>query len=261
VTVARILLGALLLLSVGASSVQAQVSAEVAAARQEALAGNFEPASAALDAALGRSDLTREDLLTIYEAEVFIDFANGDSAAVRDNLVRIAALDPDHAFDANYFPADVSDVFRDIVSDRDGALAIEAEAVVLASGEFEVRGRVRNDPGLSEDVRVFGRGAGGEWASGSGTLRVAPEGAKRGEFYAEAVGPGGAILARDGQEASPLSVDLAVATADEGGGVPVWVWIVGGVVLAGIAVTIIAVAATSGGVSDDTQPTGPMVRF
>ena len=112
-------------------------------------------------------------------------------------------------------------------------------------------------------VRVYGRGVGNDWASGSRTLRIDPDGAESGEYYAEAVGPGGAVLVRQGSEISPMPVQLAgvVGEEDSGGGVPVWVWIAGGAAVVAIAVVIIAVLATSGGVSDDTQPTAPMVRF
>ncbi len=259
---ARALTLALVVSAAGvAAEARAQVSPDVAEAHRAALAGNFDAATGALDAALARSNLSREDLLTIYEAKVFVDFANGATDRMGENLERIAALDPNHAFDPNFFPADVTNVFRAIVNERGAPLTVEADAVVLASGEFEVRAEVDNDPGLSRDVRVYGRGGAGQWETGSRSVRVAAEGADTGLYYAEAIGPGGAVLARDGQPLSPRTVDLSGAPEEGGGGVPMWVWIAGGAVLAAIVVTIIAVAVSSSGVSDNTQPTGPMVRF
>jgi hypothetical protein len=241
----------------------AQVRPDVSEARQAAFAGNFDQARAGLDGAVARDDLTRDDLIAVFEASVFIDFATGDPAAMRTSLEGIAALDPSHSFDANYFPNDVTDVFDEIVRERTGRLTVTAEAVVLASGEFEVRGSAENDPGgLTRDVRVYGRGAGGEWASDARSVRVDPEGAESGEYYAEAIGPGGAVVAQDGSQGAPLSLDLALGANSSDGGVPVWVWVAGAAGLAAIAViVIIAVVASSGGVSDDTQPSGPMVRF
>jgi hypothetical protein len=240
----------------------AQLRPEVAEGRARALAGEFGPANASLEAALGRGDLSRDDLIAIYEARVFMHFANSDSAPMRADLARIAAIDPTHTFDADYYPAGVTDVFRQIVGERAGALALDAEAVVLASGEFEVRAEVQNDPGdLTRSVRVHARGAEQEWQSGTDDLRIDPDGATTGEFYAEAVGPGGAILARRGSESAPVPVDLLTVTETEGGGVPVWVWIAGGVGVAAVLAVVIILVATSGGVSEDMQPSGPMVRF
>jgi hypothetical protein len=250
-----------------ATGADAQVRREVSEARTRALSGEFDRALSAFEGALERSDLGRDDLIAIYEARVFIHFARSESAEMRAELARIAALDPQHAFDTDYFPAGVTDVFREVVGGRAGALSLAAEAVVLASGEFEVRAEVQNDPGdLTQSVRVHGRGVDDDaWSSGEDTLRVSPDGAPRGEYYAEAVGPGGAVLASRGSEGAPLSVDLLAVSAsgeDDGGGVPLWVWIAGGAGLVAIAVVVIVLVATSGGgTSDDTQPTAPMVSF
>lgn len=243
----------------GPAAALAQLDPEVESARQEALSGEFDAASAHLETALGRGDLSREDLIAIYEARVFISYAGGDSEALGEDLERIAALDPEHSFDPNYYATEVTDAFQDAVTARAGRLALETEALLLASGELEVRGEIRNDPGdLVHSVLVYGREAGGEWQQGEGSLRADIAASGSTEYYAEAVGPGGAIVANDGAEGAPLIFDGE--TSAEGGGVPLWVWIGGAAVIVA-AVIIIAAVAASGGVSDDTQPSPPMVRF
>lgn len=81
------------------------------------------------------------------------------------------------------------------------------------------------------------------------------------EYYAEAIGPGGAVLARAGTATEPLrAAGPAVATG--GGGDEVWPWIVGGaavLVVAGAIVTAVVLTSSSGTVSTQLEPF--VVRF
>jgi len=240
------------------AAASAQLDPEVERAKEEALRGEFDQASARLEVALLRDDLSRRDLIAVYEARVFISYAGGDRSALAEDLERIAALDPDHSFDRNYYATDVTDAFAEAVQNRAGRLALEAEALLLASGELEVRGEIHNDPGdLVRTVQLYGRAIGEDWTEAGGSLRMDISGDDSAEYYAEAVGPGGAIVATHGSEGAPLIFE---GDGSGGGGVPLWVWI-GGASVVVAAIIIIAAVAASGGVSDDTQPTPPMVRF
>ncbi|MBW2465344.1 MAG: hypothetical protein JRH11_27095 [Deltaproteobacteria bacterium] len=239
----------------------AQLDPEVERAREEALSGEFDQASARLEVALLRDDLSRQDLITMYEARVFISYAGGDRSALVADLERIAALDPEHSFDPNYYAAEVTDAFAETVRNRAGRLALEAEALLLASGDLEIRSEIHNDPGdLVQNVQIYGRAVGEDWERGEGSLRTEISGDQGAEYYAQAVGPGGAIVATHGSEGAPLLFE------GEGGGageaVPLWVWIGGASVIVA-AVIIIAAVAASGGVSDDTHmhPAGAAMRL
>lgn len=55
---------------------------------------------------------------------------------------------------------------------------------------------------LSREVRVHARSEGAEWESGTGSLRL-PRGEGGVEYFVEAIGPGGAVLSREGSRGSP----------------------------------------------------------
>src|SRR5262249_35180532 len=128
------------------------------------------------------------------------------------------------------------------------ALAIAAEATA-ADGGFSVHAAVANDPGgIVRETRVFVRPRGeSEWrTSAAGELAVQSV-ASEVSYYAIAIGPGGAIVARHGAEGAPLVFRTAppIATppprqtpvlvpGDDGGGVS-----------AGVIVSIVAGAAVA----------------
>lgn len=68
---------------------------------------------------------------------------------------------------------------------------------------------LQHDHGLVRSVRIRWRAIGGAWNEVMGSTSAVPS--QRVEFYAEAIGPGGALLARAGSEAEPIRPALEPA--------------------------------------------------
>jgi hypothetical protein len=218
-------------------------------------------------------DLSRSDLLELLESRVMVQIARGDQAAADQDLARIRSIDPDHEFGRDV-PPDVVESFRALGSAD--ALAVSADGL-SDDGAVVLTARVTNDPtSLIREVRIHARTPGGEWETEVGERMQLD--ADDVEFWAEAVGPGGAVLATAGQPDDPMRItggvtgrstlpvlldtdgpDDATATDDSDGASPL-PWIVaGGVVAAGIVVALVLL--TGGGGEHDTQPAFPTVGF
>jgi hypothetical protein len=231
-------------------------------ARERIDAAEFEQAVRVLDQLETGGVLTRDELVQLYlvRAEALLALGRSGAALDRD-LDRLAALAPDLA---------LSDRTRPEL--REGLAARRREQLSLSlsleiereAGAVRVRATVRGDPGgLVRGVRLHARaGAASEWTSRSGDTLVLPAAAGDVEYWGEAVGPGGAILATAGSASSPLRGDSAAAPpaivvetpASPGGGDDATAIGVGIGIGAGVAVVIaivLAVALTSS--STETQ--------
>jgi len=230
-------------------------------------AADFEGALAAFASAESGTDLTRDGLVRLLEGRALAHLAMGDQGQMETALVQLASLEPNRQM-GRAIPPPLREAFQRIGSDVDAPLSIEASSAPMPGG-VRVEAGVRGDGGdLVREVRIAGRSADGDWTEGTGReLSVVAASGESVEYYAVAVGPGGAVLAEHGTEASPLTHDGDV---DDGGGVvdlsdddddgsllvPILIGVGAAVVL---AVTIIVIVlATSGGQSDDTQFSPPM---
>jgi hypothetical protein len=88
------------------------------------------------------------------------------------------------------------------------------------------------------------------------------------EYYATAIGPGGAPIAQAGSQAAPLRVTVAGAArlqdgggGDGGGsGSTTWILIGAGALAVAVLVAIVLIAGASGDeLTDQTRPNGPVV--
>ena len=234
--------------------------------RTQAVDADFEAALATFAAAEARDDLSRADLVRLLESRAYVHFATGDHRALENDVAMLAALSPSHRFDVS-IPPEVRELHALAAEAAGERLHLEVEALELASGVVEVRALAVGDPGgLVGRVRVFVREAGGPWAEGGGGVRLpAPTGA-RVEWYAEAVGPGGAIVANQGTADDPErlgrsgSDTSSGSLGEEDGGVPLWVWVTAGA--GAVLLGVLAVVLLSGGaLTDDTQPSGPVLTM
>jgi hypothetical protein len=133
---------------------------------------------------------------------------------------------------------------------------VEDPAVVLTA-------RVERDPnGLVRETRIHHREPGMPWETTAGSeARVAAETV---EHWAEAIGPGGAVLATAASADAPRRFSIEDDADGDGGagdGVPLWVWIGGGALAVGLVVIVAVLIGSGGGESDQTRPAFPMVEF
>lgn len=200
---------------------------------------------AALDAlarAEAATDLSLEDLTHLFETRALVHLAMNNADAMRADLRRLAAVAPDHRLPRTV-PPDVVRAFAEIRAEGGGALRVLATTDASSAG-VTITVRVDNDAAeIVRAVRTFGRIAGGEYLRAQDAPLLVP-GSGVVEYYAEAIGPGGVVLARSGSADAPLSA------AGRGGGDEAWPWVLVGVGVAVVAAVVITVVLLT------TQPSG-----
>jgi hypothetical protein len=225
------------------------------------LSADFEGALAAFDQA-ETGALERRDLLRILEGRAQIHFALGDSEAVRGALARLASLSPDYRLSPET-PPDLVEAFGTI---RDDTPLLRLE-VTPQREEGLVRFRasaIGDVGGLVRGLRITARAEGSSWVQAiDEPLTIDATSDEAIEYYVEAIGPGGAVLAALGTDARPrrLTGDASGLSPETTGGpplgIPIWGWVaIGGSVVL-VAVLVGVIAATAGGSS--TQPEAPVL--
>ena len=230
--------------------------------------GEFEAALELLAEAESGGGLERGDVLSLLITRVLIHVGTGDEEAYRRDLAHIALLDPDYRM-GPAFPPLVRQTFAAIRQEVTPVeLDARAEAVPAA---LRVSSTLADEAELVTQVRINARVSGGPWRrEAAGSLEVpAPAGAQV-DWYVEAVGPGGLVVASVGSAESPRRDTLPGGAAaepvrpppggdvDEGGS-SAWIWI-------GLAVVVLAGAAVGAyflffddPVSDQTEIARPML--
>lgn len=232
--------------------------AEATAAFQRAA---FAEAIEAYDRAAAGDGLDRDGVLALLEGRALARHAARDHAGAERDLAALLSLQPDATLGEMAPPA-LQRAFARLQGEVAGTIALSVEASRVPDG-FAVRTRVQNDvASLVRAVRVHWESE-GEWRRAEGRgVRVVAGSTLR--FYVEAIGPGGAVLARHGSPDAPER-----AAAIEGGASPVeapiepasddtalWVGVgVGAAVMVAVAVVLAVVLAPP----DRTQPSAPMV--
>jgi len=240
--------------------------------------GDFGGALELLEEAEHRDDLTRGDVVTMFRYRALVRFATGDREAMAGDLRGLAALDPDDGAGADA-PPPVREAYA-AARDETTPIALDV-SVEDGAGHVRVVPRLRGGgDGLVRALRVGARPRGGRWEHAGGEPLTVPV-PSRGpvEYWAAAIGPGGAPLVSVGSADEPLThVAGPAATApdeprdgrsraldrDDGGGDPVLVWgLVGAGVAAVAAAVVLAVVLTSDGADGgrDTQLGGPRLEL
>ncbi len=200
-----------------------------------------------------RDDLTRAELATLLAARATVNLALDDERAAAVDLRMLVELEPRHVIDATA-PPELRDAFRRAVASARGALSVTASHV-RDGGRVDVEATTRNDTaGLVRELRVYVRRGDGLWqaaAAGHTSIEAPPD--TRVEYYAEAVGPGGAIVARTGSRPFPHT---APASNDGEAGAPPWLWIGLGIGAA-VLVATVAIFVVAGSANPDTVVEGP----
>jgi len=159
------------------------------------------------------------------------------------DLGRLAALEPDHHFGKEVLPQ-VSKTF-----DR---LRLEVEPLKLElwlrmqRDRLEIAAQYGHPPAdLIIDDRVYVRLRGQAWRSASGRIAIENPERQPVEYYAEAFGPGGALLITEGSRDRPLNFLYGAPRASAASGKTTLLWILGGSALLFAGATLVLVATMS----------------
>jgi hypothetical protein len=220
---------------------------------------SFEPALALLEEAGNANDLARDDVVALLRLRALVHLALGKKEAMATDVRMLVGLEPDARFGPSV-PPEIVEQAEAARREAGAPLAVVAGIRPSSSG-IRIVASVDGEPAsLVQRIDVYARSGDGAWRRG--TTSVSVEGSQLVRYYAEAIGPGGAVLASDGTRAEPLRFGEPVDTGDAAGS-PNWLAVglgtAGAVILAGVAVSIAVVA--TGGEGDRTQPTAPMVVF
>jgi len=221
----------------------------------------FEGALDTLTRAEAADDLTRDDLVAVYELRVMVHLGMGEEDVIETDLRRLLSIDPSHDF-GDGAPPDILRQASQLREELGGPIHVSVRASPGPAG-LSLRAQVDHDPEeLTRTIRIATRRGDSAWQSSRGSSLELP-GGEHVAFYAEAVGPGGVVLAADGSEAEPRIWEGGDGDSDtDDGEGPPWLWIgIGAGAAVGVAAIIIIIAVAASGSSDQTNPTLPMVSF
>jgi hypothetical protein len=216
---------------------------EIDGARAALQDARFSEALVALERAEASGTLSREDLVLLYELEALAHRGLDDAERVESSLRRLAVLDRRHEFLPESPPA-MRRQFEAIAARAPWSPVVDVRQVP-AGDAIELRAVVRADPlRLERAVRLYTRvGQGAYELTENAPARVSLSPGRTIEFYAELIGPGGAVIASDGSALAPRSIAGPEALFDDAAEDSEsfeWGWIaLGGGVLAAGAIAIV----------------------
>ena len=234
-------------------------------------AADFAGAVEAFEAAEANDTLDRDQLVRLYARRSLAHLALGAQPAMEADLRKLASLAPAYEFGLEARP-EIHQAFERLASEQGRPLRVSAEAE-QAPGSVRVVAEVSGDTAqLTRRVRVAARTEAGQWQTEDDGELVLPVTTGRVEYYAAAVGPGGATLAAAGSEDAPLDLTVGAGASSGAGGTPhlppaedddsggsAWIWIgIGAAVALGVIVAVVLLAGGSGE-SDVTQPDPPAI--
>lgn len=241
-------LGALLLAMPAAASAQDGLSE----ARAAFDAAEFETALAQLDTLDASDALSVDEVAAFLTLRAEVHFALGDAAAMEADLRALLALAPDARL-PDTAPPELSEAAERARSEALPLPTVRTEASPIAGGVRLRADIVADGAGLARRARLHARSPGEAWREVEEELEVTGPSV---EYWAEALGPGGVVLAQEGSAAAPRRWGSAT-----GGGEldPLVLGLsLGGAAAAVLIVGIVAGVAASGP-SDRTQPGLPVL--
>jgi hypothetical protein len=235
------------------------VHPEIAKAIEAYEGASFEDALEILNRAEAGSDLSRDDVLELLRRRVLVRFAMGDRAGMDADLVRLVSIDPDHVFGEDA-PPPVSAALAVVKARPVDPISITVVVERPAPGRVALAPKVIADPGgVVRSTRLYVRSPDAAYAEAPAPAVLETNDV---EYYAEAIGIGGAVVAARGAPGAPLRfsapAEATLATAAEDGGVdPLW-YVAGAGAVVVVTAVVLAVVLTRGS-SDETQLGAPMV--
>jgi len=177
---------------------------------------DFQGALERLDRAEASTSLTRSDVVKLLLYRALVHYATGSRDALDADLFRLASLEPRMEL-ARDVPPRVREAFAQARRRVRAPISLEVE--VRANGPaIRVTARVvGDDAGLVRSVRVSARqhGRGARWQRRTDApidIEVGDDDTAV-EYYAEALGPGRAVLVSEGYPAEPRAVTRREITA------------------------------------------------
>lgn len=202
--------------------------------------------------------------MRLLELRSQVHLAMGESERVEADLRKLASLSPDHDL-GDRVPPRLAERFERLRERGVAAPDIEVAAEERPAG-VAIEAEVIADPAsLIRTLVVYGRlGRSGRWQrSADAPLVLTPQPGQDVAYRAEALGPGGAPVARSGTESDPhLHRQPPPATAggrernleSDEDDASAWLWVgIGGGVVAAAAIVTVAVLVAGGGVNDQTR--------
>lgn len=222
----------------------------------------------ALDALARAQDngLTRDELLEMLDLRLVLNLSLGNDDAVTADLRVLAAIDPDHELPPE-LPPGPQDAFIEIVEATEDSIGVSIEMESSPAAAVFTATTTGDTQSLISSIRIRARTPNGLWAEDNNELVLPLTSSLDVYYYAEALGPGGAVLATRGSEDEPLVARYAPRGEEEddsgGGGLSSGAIIgigVGVAALVALAV-LVAVLGRGGDGPDSFQPSNPMVEF
>lgn len=191
------------LLVTGLAPASAKAHDTVDEARAHFEEARFVDALRALATAEASDDLSRDDLAELYALRATTHLALGNAEEMSNDLHRLAVVDATYTFDRRAPP----DLVRGLAEARAatvGTLRFVADPSQVDGGASVAASVSGDELGLVHRVEVFARPAGNNaWQQATDApLLVSTDGVV--EYYAHAIGPGGAVLASVGTPEEPL---------------------------------------------------------
>lgn len=224
----------------------------------------------ALDALARALDngVTRDELLDLLDLRMVVNLSLGNDDAVTADLRMVAAIDPDHELPPE-LPPGQQDAFIEIVEGSEDSVAVRVE-MESTPGAAVLTGSTTGDrTSMVGSIRIRARTASGLWAEDINELVLPLTSSLDVYYFAEALGPGGAVVATLGSAEEPLVARYAPGASDDGDdgggaglstGVIIGVGVGAAVVVA--AAVLIAVLLRNGGDGPNRfQPGSPIVEF
>lgn len=170
----------------------------------------FAQALEAFDKAAAADDLSKRDLIKLLEGRALVNFAMGHKQATERSLAQLASVASEHHFDATV-PPEVVVGFANALKRSQGIIRIGIDRESVFGGEL-LQARVWRDVGaLVRKVKIVARGSEQTWREGEGILRIQAPRFAQVEYYAVAIGPGGAPIAELGSAKKPETFSVGVA--------------------------------------------------
>lgn len=178
-------------------------------ARRHMDAAEFEAAVDVLGQVDATEGLSRESLVELFEIRAMASHALRKRRAMHNDMQRLCALAPRHDL-ARVFPPEMHAAYKKACRGRSKALSLIASALPV-SGGVQIDVDVRHSaPGLVREVLLWARTDGSDEysvAKGDPARVRAPSGATV-EYFAQALGPGGTVVAQLGTPSRPRRVNL-----------------------------------------------------
>jgi ketosteroid isomerase-like protein len=264
----RLLIAALTWTTLLALSAPAQAHPDLDAGKRLARELELEPALSAFARAIGSGSLTRDELIELLAERALLLHALRRQEALTEDFVWLSALDPDHRLDLRA-PPELTALWTSIRDQGRGALKVTLVAEANERSELAAKASLSGTVPDGARARIVLRKQDGNWriVDGDEVSEALPQAGL--QLYAEALGLGSVVIARDHSPDRPLRVSPSDAARAASSPTPLetppssesWARryrssLIGGAAVA-VAIAIVAVVVAKRGIGGDKPETKP----